>query len=176
MEVRRTSLPTPDTISQDFTLYRGWDDQLASELVQRSTDVDIIKWTPRDHLERFANQEAANIWFHRISPRIVYSLYHASGLAGIIWYSHAPRTDVPENYTMAIRLYSPAKGQHLATPLLLATEKDLVQTTEDIAGIWLETDSNNEAAKRSYSRAGYSEASRDNHRITMTKQPSSHKK
>lgn len=174
MEVHRTPLSTPDTIPQDFTLYRGWDDQLASELVQRSTDADIIKWTPRDHQERFANQEAADAWFHRVSPRVVYSLYHVSELAGVIWYSQAPRTDIPENYTMAIRLYGPARGQHLATPLLLATEEDFVQATEDVTGIWLETDVNNEAAKRSYSRAGYSEASRDDHRITMTKQSSSH--
>ena len=172
MREGRTLLSRPDTVPDTFTLYRGWDEHLASELVQRSTDADITQWTPRDHSERFPNQEAADTWYHRISPRIIYSLFRASELAGVIWYSYAPRGDLTANYTMAIRLYKLAKGKRLATPLLLATEADLLQTTDPtVSGIWLETDTGNSAARHSYVRAGYQEARTNNGRITMTKQP-----
>lgn len=169
MESRRTPLPTPNTIPQTFTLYRGWDDKLASNLVQRSTDADIIEWTPRDHRDRFTNKETADTWFHRTSPRIIYSLFHASELAGVIWYSHAPRIDLAADYTMAIRLYTPARGKGLASPLLRATETDLRQVTDNITGIWLETDEANVAARHSYTHAGYQEVDATAGRITMVK-------
>ena len=171
MREGRTLLSRPDTVPDTFTLYRGWDEHLVSELVQRSTDSDIMQWTPRDHRERFPDQEAADTWYHRVSPRVIYSLFHASELAGVIWYSYAPRDDLTANYTMAIRLYKLAKGKRLATPLLLATETDLLQTVDPpVSGIWLETDTENSAARLSYARAGYQEVHTNNDRITMTKQ------
>ncbi len=171
MSEGRTPLSRPDTIPDTFTVYRGWDEHLASELVQRSTDTDIMQWTPRDHNERFPNQEAADAWYYRVSPRVIYSLFRASELAGVIWYGHAPRDDLTANYTMAIRLYEPAKGKHLATPLLLATETDLLQTVNPtVSGIWLETDTENSAARHSYARAGYQEVHVNDARITMIKQ------
>ncbi len=51
MREGRTLLSRPDTVPDTFTLYRGWDEHLVSELVQRSTDSDIMQWTPRDHRE-----------------------------------------------------------------------------------------------------------------------------
>jgi RimJ/RimL family protein N-acetyltransferase len=175
MNLLREQLPTPDTIPQEFTLYRGWDDQLASNLVQRSKDTEIMQWTPRDHRERFPDTTSADTWFHRISPRIIYSLFQASELAGVIWYSHSPRQDSTANYTMAIRLYESARGRRLATPLLIATETDLLQTVDAVTGIWLETDETNEAARRSYSRAGYQETSTALGRVTMEKYLSTQK-
>ena len=166
-----TPLSTPDTIPSSFTFYRGWNDELAEKLVERSTEPDSLTWTPRDHAERFSSVELAHEWYQKASRRVVYSLFRAAELAGVVWYSQAVRPDIPDNYTMAIRLYGPAKGRRLASPLLLATEQDLIDNTNDVTGIWLETDIENEAAKRSYSRAGYTEVSRDNRRITMTKQP-----
>lgn len=170
MESHRTRLSLPEAIPEEFTLYCGWDKELAAALARRAAEPDSREWTPRDHTERFPDEAHAEAWYRSVSPRIIYSLFRASELAGVVWYSHAPRANLDANYTMAIRLYGPAKGRRLATPLLKAVEDDLEERSPIVvAGIWLETDHDNIAAQRTYLRAGYEEVSQEDTRVTMVK-------
>lgn len=135
-----------------FHVYSDWNDQLASEMVEASTETAIITTTPRDHLERFSNPDTAQQWFEK-TERSIYSLRSSLGLAGIFWLSTEPYRSAEQ--TIAIRLYDQARGKRLAIDFaktaLYHNERWLGHTTDT----WLETGVTNLTAQHTFERLGY---------------------
>ena len=150
-----------------FSVYRGWSETLAAELVAHSSDPVILAATPRDFNERFSSLATANAW-HKEKQPIVYSLAKAAELAGFIWYRQGEHTGTDADYTFAIRMYESARGKRLAEPFARATEHDFRQQFEP-KGIWLETDPNNSAARNLYRNLGYTVVGAANATITMAR-------
>ena len=147
----------------------GWSALLAEQLVGASQEDTIKHWTPRDHRERFASVEAANDWYAS-RPRYFYSLAEGDELAGVIWYGNDPRPELSADWAFAIRLYEIARGKRLAGGFMQATELDLTERTKP-QGIWLETDTVNDVARRLYEGQGYETVSQSSDRIIMRKDP-----
>lgn len=153
----------------------GDDPGLEDQLVAKSRQEPILKYTPKDTSERFATLETLKKW--RAGGREIYWLLgDGDDLAGIIWYGKKPfplPIDMAEKpgETFAIRLYDGYAGHHLAVPFMRQSLRLHVQAAkergEQIPGIWLETDTDNPAALKVYSRFGYHEVSRDSKRVTM---------
>jgi len=149
-------------------ILKGWHNTLAEQLVIASGDDEIIKRTPRDHNERFASAEAANEWYAR-DEHIVYSLAQAANLAGIIWFTKYD-TPVIENadYTFAIRMYEGARGKGLAGNFARAVLLDF-EATESGSDVWLETDTDNDAALHLYESLGFAPISSAKTRTKMVR-------
>lgn len=153
----------------------GDDPGLEDQLIQKSRQEPILKYTPKDASERFADHEALDKW--RAGGREIYWLLgDQNDLAGIIWYGKKPfplDIDLPEKpgETFAIRLYDGYAGHHLAVPFMRQSLRLHVAAARDrgepVPGIWLETDTDNPAALKVYGRFGYHEVSRDDKRVTM---------
>ena len=54
----RYSLPLK---KEGLTLYRGWNDDVARQLVERSQEPEIKKFTHRDAAERFVSDQTASL-------------------------------------------------------------------------------------------------------------------
>lgn len=153
----------------------GSDPDLESQLIKKSRQEPILKYTPKDAAERFADQSALDRW--RAGGREIHWLLGPDDdLAGVIWYGKKPfplELDLPEipTETFAIRLYDGYAGHHLAVPFMRQSLALHAQAQRDrgqpIAGIWLETDNDNPAALKVYGRFGYQEVKRDDKRVTM---------
>ncbi len=153
----------------------GQDPTLEAQLIQKSLQPDILKFTPNDSKQRFGSMTMLQNW--RAKGREVHWLLGAGNdLAGIIWYGRSPfplEIDMPEvpEETFAIRIYEGYAGHGLAVPFMLQSLRLLVQTRQQqglpISGLWLQTDIANIAANKVYTRAGYREVSRDDKRVTM---------
>jgi ribosomal protein S18 acetylase RimI-like enzyme len=165
-------MPEPITVGRydrlttaGYTLERGWSDELAAQLVANSRQSEILRHTPRDAAERFSDEEAAHAWYESNHPT-VYALARTAALAGVIWFSHRPRTEFDADYTFAIRMYDMARGKGLAKPFVTASEADFRKKHEPRA-IWLETDMENSAARNLYRSIGYKVIAANSARITM---------
>lgn len=153
----------------------GNDEGMEQQLIEKSRQPNILKYTPKDAAQRFGSKEMFESW--RSGGREVYWLVGSDNdLAGIIWYGKKAfplKTDLPEmpSETFAIRIYDGYSGHGLAVPAMkqtLALHAKAAQARGDkVAGIWLETDTDNPAALKVYTRLGYQEVSRDPERVTM---------
>ncbi len=153
----------------------GADDSLERQLFQKSKQPNILKYTPKDAAKRFGDKEMFDTW--KAGGRELYWLLgEKNDLAGIIWYgvkAFPLKTELPEppSETFAIRLYDGYSGHGLAVPAMkqtLALHAKAAQTGgKPIAGIWLETDTDNPAALAVYTKLGYQEVHRDTERVTM---------
>ncbi len=153
----------------------GHDEQLEQQLFRKSQEPDILKYTPKDATKRFGSSEMFDAW--KAGGRELYWLLGKDkDLAGVIWYGKkAPpkQIDMPEqpSETFAIRLYDGYSGHHLAVPAMRQTLRIHAEAAqsrgEPVPGIWLETDTDNPAAFKVYTRFGYHEVYRDNERVTM---------
>jgi ribosomal protein S18 acetylase RimI-like enzyme len=152
--------------SAGFTIYRGWSEDLAQRLVERSREDEMLRWVPRDAAERFVDADAAHEWY-RSKERVVYSLARRAILGGVIWFSHAPREEYEAEYTFAIRMYEDSRGQRAAGPFMAASHGDLEESYGNVGNIWLETDADNLAALKLYVRQGYEIVDEKEGRITM---------
>lgn len=154
--------------NKGYEMQRGWDDEVAAAIVTHSREPHIMASTPRDALNRFSSIEAAHYW-HDSHSRVIYGLFHAAELAGLIWYSESPHPEARADVTFAIRLYEKSRGQGLASPFLRASEEDFRDHTGFNDTIWLSTSVDNTIAQTLYFRAGYDEITREDDRIIMTK-------
>jgi len=145
-----------------FTMFRGWSDNVASQLVERSQESDMLEHVPRDHAERFVSRDRANEWYSE-DERVVYAL------AGIAWFTRRPLVEHGADYTFAIRMYEKARGKGLAGAFMMAAHLDLQSHARYEGATWLETDEGNIHARRLYERYGYNEVSRADDRIRMIK-------
>ncbi|HEX6415902.1 MAG TPA: GNAT family N-acetyltransferase [Candidatus Saccharimonadales bacterium] len=151
-----------------FTVYRGWSDTVADQLVERSEEPEMLEHVPRDHAERFVSKDRANEWYSE-NERVVYALGEKAALAGIAWFTKHPIEDYDAQYTFAIRMYERARGKGLAGAFMMAAHLDLEASQHYEGAVWLDTDEGNVHARRLYERFGYNEISRSDDRIRMVK-------
>lgn len=147
---------------------RDWSDEIIAQLIAKSNEPAILRWTPRDHSERFTNSDVAKAW-HEKSPRVTYALTKGAELAGFLWFGESPHPGLDADYTLGIRLYDIARGQGIAASFLHSSEEDFRRTSLYDGGIWLETDLTNTVARHIYEKQGYQEVSRDARRVVMLK-------
>lgn len=154
----------------------GTDKNLIKQLVEKSRQSNIVRYTPNDSLRRFRDEASFEKW-KAGGREIHWLLGENDDLAGILWYGKKtfPLADIsldeiPEE-TLAIRLYDDYAGHGLARPAMrqsLAMHTKAKQRRgELVTGIWLQTDAGNEAAVAVYGKFGYREVSRDDKRVTM---------
>lgn len=153
----------------------GSDPDLVEQLIEKSRQPNILKYTPNDAAKRFGDRAMFDAW--KAGGREIYWLVGEGGdLAGIIWYGKKDfplQIDLPEKptETFAIRIYDGYSGHGLAVPAMRQTlrmhEQAAVARGETPPGIWLETDVDNPAALKVYTRFGYQEVSRDDKRVNM---------
>ncbi len=158
----------------------GSDPALERQLIEKSRQSNIVKYTPKDASSRFGSQEMLEKW--RAGGREIHWLLGKDNdLAGIIWYGKKDfplDMQLPEvpTETFAIRLYDGYTGHRLSGPFmrqsLAVHAKMQKEQGGSVAGIWLETDVDNPAALASYTKFGYQEVGRDDKRVTMVLYPS----
>jgi GNAT superfamily N-acetyltransferase len=149
--------------------------ELEQQLFNKSKQPNILKFTPKDAARRFGSQEMFETW--KAGGRELYWLIGKDNdLAGVIWYGRKTfplDVKLPETpaETFAVRLYDGYTGHGLAVPAMRQTLRLHVQAArergEKIAGIWLETDTDNPAALKVYTNLGYQEVYRNDERVTM---------
>jgi GNAT superfamily N-acetyltransferase len=170
-----TTKASPDLQPLIIAIATGHDPQIEQQLFAKSQEPSILQYTPKDATQRFGNTEMFDQW--KAGGREVYWLLGAhNDLAGIIWYGkkafplHIKLPELPSE-TFAIRLYDGYSGHRLAVPAMRQTleiHTKVAETRgEQPAGLWLETDTDNPAALKVYTRFGYHEVYRDDERVTM---------
>lgn len=154
-------------------IFSGRSVSLEAQLISKSLEDNIRKYTPRDSEERFTNPEAIETWFDK--GRYLHWLVSSDDeLAGIIWYGEAALSNRDEgpNYTFAIRLYDGFAGKGLAGTFMKQSIAIFVKKIREdqliFNGIWLKTDVTNAAAIAAYTKFGYKEITRDDKRVTMS--------
>ena len=154
-----------------YAVHRGWSDDFEQQLVELSMQSHILKDTPHDASRRFSSTEMARQWY-KDHERTVYTLAHcaidesAPQINGLIWFGKSQRDDLDAEYTFAIRMYQGAQGKGLAKPFMKAAHEDF--RNNYTGAIWLETSTDNLAARALYRKVNYSETNIDGTRITMT--------
>lgn len=153
----------------------GEDPKLEAQLIAKSKQPNILKFTPKDSKQRFGNPDMLKHWISK-GRTIHWLLGPNKDLAGIIWYGKSKfpldieLDEIPEE-TFAIRIYDGYAGHGLARPFMTFSLKVAVEekraAQEPIAGIWLQTDIDNPAAVAAYTKFGYKEVFRDHKRATM---------
>ena len=156
---------TPPLTELGFRLSRGWNDEIAKQLVELSRQPHILDTTPNDAVKRFASPETAQAW-HDTHKRTVYTIGN-NAVAGLIWFGAATSQHVPGDYTFAIRMYSEARGKHLARPFMNASQADFRDTHNYDDEIWLDTLETNHTAIALYEKVGYSRQKNIDGRLYM---------
>lgn len=153
----------------------GSDPGLEKQLIEKSRQRNILRFTPNDAAKRFGDPEMLKRWLEK-GREIHWLLGADNDLAGIIWYGKSPfpaDADLPDrpDETFAIRLYEGYTGHRLAVPFMRQSlgiyARDKLERGDPIKGIWLETNVDNPAALASYTKFGYHEVARDDKRVTM---------
>jgi ribosomal protein S18 acetylase RimI-like enzyme len=155
---------TAELTANGLSIYKGWNDTVASELAARSKEPEIVKWAPRDRNERFTNITAANNW-HREGSRTVYTLHKDSAVVGIIWFSYSLKPELQADYTLAVRMYDQVRGRGYTRAFMTAVHDDFRKEYQ--GNIWLVTDADNERAQKMYEHHGYRKVGIDNGRTLM---------
>lgn len=138
-----------------LALMRGWNDDIARQLVELSQEDEIRKFTPKDADSRFPTADAANVWYNA-KEHIVYVLQHKNGeIGGLLWFSYEPREELLSDYTIGIRLYQSLRGKGLSGDFMEACYTDFRTETGYSGGVWLITDASNERARHIYVQHGY---------------------
>lgn len=150
-----------------LSVYEGWNEKLACDLVVASVQPHIKRYTPNDAAKRFVSLESANEWY-TVKNHTTYSLYHSDTLAGIIWFRPGPKPELGAEYSFAIRLYEDAIGKGLAYPFARIAHHDYAVKV-GLLTVWLETDGDNAAALHLYKKLGYQKVGEHDGRITMVK-------
>jgi GNAT superfamily N-acetyltransferase len=144
-------------INQDIFVQQGILDCQTDQLIEYSyTDSEIQKFT--SDKTRFADKNSFHQWL--LKGRIIYTLTDKDkNLLGIIWFGqkNPPLEGIKANFTFAIRIYGPARGQGLSQEFMKITFKDLLinQPKSHITGFWLETGNDNLAAIHTYQKFGF---------------------
>lgn len=154
---------------------RGWNDEIARELVEVSRQPHIRATTPRDASERFVNLESAHAWFENSRKQpIVYTMRLGelgNALSGLIWFSRQNHPDAHGfAYTSGFRLYEGAVGRGLARPFAEIAHNDFSDINPQ-DGVWLETNADNTPAVKLYGRLGYETVAERAGRLIMTWRP-----
>jgi GNAT superfamily N-acetyltransferase len=153
----------------------GRDADLERQLIAKSREANILKYTPKDAAQRFGDQAMLEKWLAK-GREIHWLIGPDKDLAGIIWYGKSrfpldlELPEMPEE-TFAIRIYDGYAGHGLARPFMTLSLQTAVrfkqERGEPVCGIWLQTDIDNPAAVAAYTKFGYQEVARDEKRVTM---------
>jgi ribosomal protein S18 acetylase RimI-like enzyme len=157
--------------NEGLKLYRGWNDTIVSQLVERSKEEEIRRFTKRDSLERFADPQAAEDWYKE-KAHVVYALGQKAALAGVAWFTQTSRPELGAEYTFAVRMYESQRGRGLAGALLEAAHKDFESHMQYEKNIWLEADESNERALHFYEKHGYERVNQKDGRVLMVRKGS----
>jgi hypothetical protein len=106
----------------------------ARKIVDASTEPAMRQWAPDDHDRRFSDKEGA-IQRHQQDKRFLYAIGRQATLAGLAWFTEkpCPNPEISAEYTYAIRLYEPMRGQGLGQAVMGATH-DAFYSTSGYAG------------------------------------------
>lgn len=159
-------------IDQDVFIQQGILDCQIDQLLDYShTDPDVQKFTSDP--VRFKDRPSFNNWLQQ--GKIIYTLIDKSNnLLGIIWFSQKnPPIKIDANFTFAIRIYGPARGQGLSLDFMKTAFTDLLQSNSNpkISGFWLETHHQNSAAIHLYQKFGFKIVSPVNNNLLMVWSP-----
>lgn len=160
--------PLPASVDQSelnergLFVVRGLTRSLAMQLVERSREPHVVKFCPNDAPKRFKNLPAVEAWQtrERLSLPLVRKLGDgALKLEGFGWMGPGvPGEDEPQipgaTITYAERIYADAVGQGNALPYAQAM-LDTHAALYGNDGVWLEAWVKNEAATRTYKKAGF---------------------
>ena len=153
----------------------GSDSNLENQLVQKSQQENIAKFTPNDFAKRFGSIEMLKKWQSK-GRKLFWLLGPGQDLAGIIWYGEDELPfeldgDEKPNETFAIRIYEGYNGKGLSNPFMTQSLKvyvdEKLKQNEKLPIIWLQTDTDNIPALKSYTKFGFKEVRRDEKRVTM---------
>jgi GNAT superfamily N-acetyltransferase len=140
-----------------LTVYCGWSNAIAGQLVALSQEDEIRRYTPKDASSRFATVETANDWY-RAKRHVVYALMNnSSEIGGLFWLSYEPRLELAADYTIGIRMYELLRGKRLAGAFFEAAHADFRTQNGYRGNFWLITDADNERARQFYAKHGYKE-------------------
>jgi len=172
----------------NLRLLRGRNYALEDQLIVKTRQPHIsgegTGKTPKDLTTRFGDRDMLEKWADKgrdltwlIDPN---SDPENPELAGILWTGEERfplKIDLAEapKLTLAIRLYEGYTGKKLSTPFirhsLLALAAQYRARDEELPGIWLQTDDDNEYARRTYERLGFNVVGSHDNRTTMVLSP-----
>ncbi len=155
-------------IGQDIFVQQGILDCQIDQLIEYShSDLDVQKFT--SDLKRFASRKTFFEWQRQ--GRIIYTLIDDhQNLLGIIWFGHKdPPISIKANFTFAIRIYGPARGQGLSQEFMKIAFADLQKNQKEshITSFWLETSIDNFAAIHTYEKFGFKKVDQIDNKIIM---------
>ena len=155
-------------LNKDVFVQQGIIDCQIDQLIEYShTDPDVKKFTSDP--TRFQNRTAFNKWLEQ--GRIIYTLIDKqNNLLGIIWFGQKePPIQMDANFTFAIRIFGPARGQSLSQIFIKTAFIDLLknQIKSKITGFWLETSVDNFAAIHVYEKFGFQKIAQKENKIVM---------
>ena len=145
-------------------MVRGFVAPFADQLVEKSKQPHIRRWTPRDANERFKDLDSA---LERVKNNETHLLVNVNtyDVGGIIWYGQKePPVDVSPYspaHDFAIRLYEGYVRKGLAIPFMRRSLSDFIEDRrlsgelQNLGGIWLSVKKNNQDAIGRYEKFGY---------------------
>ncbi len=157
--------------NKGLQLYRGWNDEIADQLVERSKEEEIRRFTGNDASKRFKDRESADKWYKQ-KGHVVYALGQKAALAGVVWFARTPKPELGADYTFAIRMYESQRGKGLAGALLEAAHKDFEARMRYEKSFWLESDESNRRAVHFYEKHGYEAVEIKGGRVLMVRKGS----
>lgn len=153
----------------------GKDASLENQLIKKSLQENVVKFTPNDNMKRFGDTEMLNKWRSK-GRKLFWLIGPEHDLAGIIWYGESEfpfdlNLEETPKETFAIRIYDGYTGKGLSKPFMRQSLRIYVEEKlkngEELPVIWLQTDIDNIPALKSYTKFGYEEVCRDEKRVTM---------
>jgi len=155
-------------LNKDVFVQQGIIDCQIDQLIEYShTDPNVKKFTSDP--TRFQNRNTFNKWLEQ--GRLIYTLIDKqNNLLGIIWFGQKePPIQMDANFTFAIRIFGPARGQGLSQIFMKTAFVDLLknQAKSKITGFWLETSVDNFAAIHTYEKFGFKKIDQKENKIVM---------
>jgi len=155
-------------INKDVFIQQGILDCQIDQLISFSqTDEEVKKDT--SDASRFKDRHSFDQWLEQ--GKIIYTLTDKNNnLLGIIWFGQKkPPIESDTNFTFAIRVYPPARGQGLSFDFIKFVFDDLLKSKHksEINGFWLQVSPDNFAAIRTYEKFGFKKVDQKNNKIIM---------
>lgn len=130
----------------------GLSEKNIAQLIEYTKDDPLVDKFTSDK-KRFLDKFSFEEWLKK--GRKIYSLVdEKDNLLGITWFGHEG-----EGFTLAIRIYGPARGKGLAESLLRETMEKFKKTKDYVESPdknwWLETAEDNLPARKIYEKLGF---------------------
>lgn len=147
---------------KEYSMSSHLNEKQVYQLLEFSRKDSLVKKFTSD-AKRFKDRTAFNEWLDKTPDKFVFSDIKGN-LVALLWFSHKK---MPINsfegydYSLAIRVYGPARGKGLAEKFL-KTALDLFKDQFPDKKIWLSTSFNNQAAIKIYEKVGFKKVSEPN--------------